>query len=128
MTTRNETGFRHNLRVRIGAANGPTGRLLRCHKRDSGDAYWRVRLTSGEWVWPDRIIVDGIGDVLIDACTECQLPFIGQKGDLLCLPCDEEQFGARERAADTGARDATAHRNWLRTSSNAGAKGTSHDD
>jgi hypothetical protein len=58
--TRDESGFRHRLRVRLGA-NGPLGRLLHIEKKDKSGWYWKVKLDSGEWVWPADLHVDGTG-------------------------------------------------------------------
>ncbi len=110
MSRRDETGFRHGLRVRIGA-NGPKGKLLQCEKRDNSGKYWRVRLDSGEWVWPDNIVIDGPGDH-VERCLECRLEFIGNVGDLLCTPCQDDRFGTTaQRAVD--ARDDSFQRSRL---------------
>ena len=94
-----DASFRHGLRVRVG---GQKGVLLHCEKRD-GSKYWRVRLqATGAWVWPDDLAVDGPGDQRVHACGRCELPFYRQAGseELLCVRCDEEQFGTRARAAE----------------------------
>jgi hypothetical protein len=100
MTRRDESGFRHGLRVRIGAPTGPKGKLLRCTGRNW--PYWKVHLDNGEWVWPDDIIIDGAGD-RVERCLDCRLPFMGTLGDLLCPGCQESQFGTpadRKTAVD----------------------------
>lgn len=99
---RDESGFRHNLRVRLGPT-GPPGKLLHCERRDGSGKYWKVRLDSGAWVWPDGIVIDGRGNS-VSRCLECRLEFLGDPGDLLCTPCQNERFGTtRQRAVD--ARD-----------------------
>lgn len=98
-TPRMETsGFRHGLRVRMGVS-GPKGMLLKCEKRDRSGHYWKVRLQSGEWVWPEGLILDGLGD-RVAVCEECALPFMTDKvGDgLLCTRCDETIFGTQAQA------------------------------
>ena len=92
-------GFRHGLRVRVG---GVRGVLLRCRKRDDSADYWKVRTqeTPARWLWPDRIVVDGAGDVQQPACLDCRLPFIGSTGDLLCQRCQAEATGAATRYDD----------------------------
>lgn len=88
--------FRHYTRVRIGAT-GPKGRLLRCEKRDGSGSYWKVKLDSGEWVWPDdRMLIDGPGE-RIARCGDCELPFLTDGSSPLCPLCNEEAFGTRRR-------------------------------
>ena len=99
MNRRDETGFRHGLRVRMGAT-GQKGQLLRCEKRDGTGHYWKVKLSNGQWVWPDGIVIDGTGQHM-SHCHECRLPFMGSLTDLLCQPCQDEVFGTTtERAQD----------------------------
>ena len=103
MSRRDESAFRHGMRVRV---NGHKGKLLRCERRDQSGHYWKVRLDNGAWVWPDGIVVDGRGDHLAGHCLDCRLPFIGDAGDLLCRPCDTGIFGTdNERAVS--ARDSS---------------------
>jgi hypothetical protein len=94
------SGFRHGLRVRMGAT-GPKGMLLKCLKKDGSGHYWKVRLQSGEWVWPEGFILDGVGDQ-VAVCEQCALPFMTTKvgGGLLCDRCDEDMYGTRARAAE----------------------------
>jgi hypothetical protein len=94
------SGFHHGLRVRMGA-RGPKGMLLRCERRDGTGFYWKVRLNTGEWVWPEGLILEGPG-TRVGVCEQCALPFMtDQTGDgLLCPRCDEEIHGTRARAAD----------------------------
>jgi hypothetical protein len=104
--TRDESGFRHRLRVRLGA-NGPLGRLLKCEKKDKSGWYWKVKLDSGEWVWPADLHVDGQG-ALVQHCRECRLPFLGDGIKDFCYRCNEELFGVvppvTERADYQGTR------------------------
>jgi hypothetical protein len=97
--SRTTDAFRHGLRVRMGVT-GPTGMLLQCEKKDGRGTYWKVRLQSGDWVWPEGLIVDGPGDQ-VAVCAQCTLPFMTTtRGDgLVCARCDEEIFGTRARAA-----------------------------
>ena len=101
---RDESGFRHGLRVRIGAT-GPKGKLLHCEKRDGSGKYWKVRLDNGEWIWPDGIVIDGPGEH-VERCQECRLPFMGDVGDLLCRPCQDDTTGTTAERAEA-ARDAS---------------------
>jgi hypothetical protein len=100
---RDESAFRHGLRVRIGK-DGPKGKLLHCEKRDGTGKYWKVRLNSGEWRWPDGIVIDGPGDHFAGHCLDCRLPFIGDSGDLLCRACQGEMFGETAERSQ-GAED-----------------------
>jgi hypothetical protein len=58
---RDTNGYRHGMRVRLGS-HGPTGKLLHCEKKDKSGWYWKVKLDSGEWVWPADLHIDGKGD------------------------------------------------------------------
>jgi hypothetical protein len=109
---RQTDGFMHGLRVRMGSLTGPKGKLLHCTRRNGDGQYWKVRLESGDWVWPDRLLVDGPGDTET-ICAECNLPCIVRRGDRLCARCDEDAFGTRARAAEP-ADDPAARRNWIR--------------
>jgi len=93
MDKRSEYGFRHNLPVRIGSPTGPKGRLLQCNGRTG--QYWKVKLDSGDWVWPDDIIVDDGGD-RIEICLDCRLRFLGKPGELICRRCQETTFGTAD--------------------------------
>jgi hypothetical protein len=99
--TTDDPRFRHGLRVRVGGATGAKGMLLRCERRDGTGHYWKVRLQSGAWVWPDGLILDGVGDQ-VAVCEQCGLRFMTTKvGDgLLCARCDEELFGTQTRAVE----------------------------
>jgi hypothetical protein len=91
------SSFRHGLRVRIGGIDGPRGVLLQC----GGGAYWRVKLDrSGDWTYPDRLVVDGVGDVLGASCAQCELPYKTTPGNPICDACDEHAHGARDRVDD----------------------------
>jgi hypothetical protein len=100
MSRRDESGFRHGLRVRVGGAAGPKGVLFECRGRNG--PFWKVRLQGGEWVWPDDLIVDGPGTEVNPCCASCALPFIMRagSGELICNRCDAEQFGTAVRATD----------------------------
>lgn len=106
---RDESGFRHGLRVRIGK-DGPKGKLFHCNKRDGTGKYWSVKLNAGDWVWPDGIVIDGPGDHLAGHCLDCRMPFIGDSGDLLCRACQGEMFGATSDRAQGAMDDHYAHR------------------
>jgi hypothetical protein len=98
MTSRNESGFKHLLRVRIGA-NGPTGRLLHIEKKDKSGWYWKVKLDSGEWVWPADLVQDGPGDC-VGRCQDCGMRFLSQQPEPLCPSCSEAAFGTAQRAKE----------------------------
>lgn len=106
--TRDDSGFRHRLRVRIGGIDGPKGRLYHCDGRQG--KFWKVRLDTGEWVWPDRLVVDGPGDHYNHACLDCRLPFKGDVGDLLCQACQETVRGEEPVDSGHGIRSDTYHR------------------
>ena len=111
-------GYRHGLRVRMGGVDGPRGVLFRCDKRDGSGVYWKVRLQGvpTRWVWPDGLIVDGVGAALgAVPCASCGLPYLSD-GDLICDRCTAEQFGtATARALDADpapAVNADGDRRW----------------
>jgi hypothetical protein len=113
-------GFRHGLRVRLGSATGPQGKLLHCQSNATGAYYWRVRLLDGSWAWPDAhggIVVDGPGTHVNPRCANCELPFVTHagSGELLCAPCDREQFGTEhERLSEPPpARRWNSRRRWI---------------
>lgn len=95
-----ETGYRHLLRVRIGV-HGPKGRLTKCARKDGTGFYWKVRLDSGEWVWPADLVIDGPGDG-VARCAECEMRFMCTAVVPLCPGCDEQMFGTQQRAAEPG--------------------------
>lgn len=111
MPRRDESGFRHGLRVRMGAT-GPRGKLLHCDGRHG--KYWKVRLDNGTWVWPDDIVIDGRGEH-VERCLDCRLPFMGNVGDLLCTPCQETQFGTSTDRSTAARDDSYARRTGSRT-------------
>lgn len=100
MTTRDrdESAYRHYTRVRIGIT-GPQGRLMRCAKKDGSGHYWKVRLDTGEWMWPADLILDGPGD-RVAACAECGMRFMTTEPAVLCPGCDEKLFGTQQRAEE----------------------------
>ena len=103
MTPRPPTSaFRHGMRVRV---QGAKGVLLECTpSRTSGRPYWKVRLQTGQWVWPDDLVVDGPGDERVEACASCGLPYYRRagSGELICARCDVEQFGGATRDPPDG--------------------------
>jgi len=105
MSPRDPSGYRHGLHIRLGSAIGPKGVLLRCEKRDGSGTYWRIRMHSGEWIWPDRrtMIVDGPGEVVNPSCGSCGLPFVvrSHSNELICEPCATEEFGPTTREPDS---------------------------
>jgi hypothetical protein len=90
--------------------------LLHCESRNGGGHYWRIRLTSGEWVWPDdTLAIDGPGGVLAaEPCQSCELPFITVAGspELICDRCSAEQFGTAARTDPPPAKRWNARRRW----------------
>ena len=80
--------FRHGDRVRVGGFQGPAGVLYRCEKRDRSGHYFKVNLASGQWVWPDRLVVDSRG-IYTERCRECDGEFHTDRlGEPLCPNCD----------------------------------------
>lgn len=104
----------------MGGVDGARGVLLHCESRTRpGRRYWKVRLQSGTWVWPNEhggLVVDGDGDHVTPECAACGLPFICRTGsrELICARCDAEQFGtAAARASDPPpTRRWNARRRW----------------
>lgn len=108
-----ESAFRHYVRVRMGV-NGPKGRLMHCARRDGEGKFWKVRLDSGEWVWPDRLILDGPG-THVCVCSACELSFMSEQvNDVLCPICEGEPLAVpsddirKPRAYLHGARTTIA--------------------
>ena len=93
----------------VGANRAP-GRLMRCEsKNPGGGEYWKVLMDSGEWLWPDGIILDtsagpGAG---VAVCEVCGARFTTQqRGDgLLCRRCNDETFGSAADHAIDAAGD-----------------------
>jgi hypothetical protein len=104
----------------MGTADGPRGKLFHCQSKQSGRWYWRVRLESGDWVFPDQrggIVVDGPGDAVSPHCADCDLPFVTRagSGELVCTACNDAIFGTdQDRASDPPpARRWNARRRWI---------------
>jgi hypothetical protein len=96
---RDESGYRHMMRVRLGQ-HGATGSLRHCEKKDKSGWYWRVKLDGGQFTWPADIHIDGKGD-LVSRCRDCGLPFItATVGEPLCCYCDESAHGTKQRAQE----------------------------
>lgn len=96
---RDESGYRHMMRVRLGA-NGARGVLYHCTKRDQSGKFWRVKLADNTWVWPADIHIDGQGDH-VSHCRDCGLPFItATVGEPLCCYCDESANYTKQRAQE----------------------------
>lgn len=108
--TRDESGFKHLMRVRLGAS-GAKGRLLHC-KRDTPQAFWKVKLDTGEWAWPEDLIQDGPGEI-VSRCAECGMRFMCERADVLCPSCDGKVFGTQQRASEPPDRT-PAQRRWDR--------------
>jgi hypothetical protein len=98
---RDESSYRHYMRVRMGAT-GPKGRLLKCKKRDGSGYFWKVKLDSGEWVWPDGLVLDGPGD-RVATCGDCGIAFMADGRSPLCPTCDESAFGEPSEIRNIGA-------------------------
>jgi hypothetical protein len=105
--TNTTAGYKHLMRVRLGQ-HGPAGRLLHCEKKDKSGWYWKVKLDSGEWVWPADLHVDGTGP-LVSHCRDCGLPFIHER--------------AGEPSAATATRTRTAPRSAHRNPRTTRARG-----
>lgn len=97
---RDESGYRHLMRVRLGQ-HGATGRLMKCTSKRTGETYWKVKLDAdGTWTYPEDLIVDGRGDH-VSHCRDCGLPFItATVGEPLCCYCDESAHGTTQRAQE----------------------------
>jgi hypothetical protein len=91
-TPRDESGYKHLMRVRLGA-HGAKGRLMRCTSKRTGKPFWKVKLDTGEWVWPEDLVQDGIGDCLT-RCGDCGMRFLSNGQSPLCPVCAPSAFGA----------------------------------
>jgi hypothetical protein len=93
----------HRYRVTIDHG-GPAGVLLRCVSERTRGVYWKVKLDSGEWVWPDRVVAESTGPC-IARCVECELDYRGDSpaaGGLCpnCVRALDRQYGpAHDRGA-----------------------------
>jgi hypothetical protein len=109
--------FTHYARVLVGANRAP-GRLMRCQSKRTGGEYWKVRLDSGEWLWPDNIILATPGERV----ATCELGggrfLTDETGEgLLCPKHDGETFGtAEDHALDAAAprRPSGNSHKWIR--------------
>lgn len=93
-------GLRHYNRVTL---DGRPGRFMRCERKDGSGFYYKIRLDSGAWVWPDsgELVLEGPG-ANVGTCEQCGLRFKSdQVGDgLLCPTHDEQIYGTRARALE----------------------------
>jgi hypothetical protein len=112
---RNESGYKHLMRVRLGQ-HGAKGSLRRCEKKDGSGIYWRIKIDGGEWAWPDGMVIDGPGELLSN-CRDCGLPFIHERaGEPLCRYCDEDAHGTTQRAQEPSDYQGTRARGPARLS------------
>ena len=97
--------FLHRDRVLVGANRRP-GRLMRCEsKKAGGGEYWKVLLETGEWLWPDNLLLATKG-ARVAVCEIGGGRFLtDEEGDgLLCPRHDGEQFGTiADHALDAAA-------------------------
>jgi hypothetical protein len=98
-TPRDESGYRHLMRVRLGA-HGAKGRLMRCTSKRTGKPFWKVKLDTGEWVWPEDLVQDGIGDCLT-RCGDCGMRFLSNGQLPLCSVCAPSAFGVGRSAVNS---------------------------
>jgi hypothetical protein len=86
----------HGYRVTLGHG-GPAGVLNRCLSKTYLRYFWKVKLQSGAWVWPDGIVADSTGPC-IARCVECELEYRGEtpQSGGLCPNCAHAQL-ARQR-------------------------------
>jgi hypothetical protein len=91
-TPRDESGYRDGMRVCLGP-NGAKGRLRRRTSKRTGKPFWKVKLDSGEWAWPEDLVQDGIGDCLT-RCGDCGMRFLSNGQSPLCSVCAPSAFGA----------------------------------
>jgi hypothetical protein len=97
--SRDEGGFRNGLRVRVGDVRGV---LLRIDRRTGHGHYWKIRLQTDKWIWPDDFAVDGPGDERHERCEQCGLPYYARagSGELICRDCDRAMFGTAVRSRE----------------------------
>lgn len=105
---RDESGYRHLMRVRLGQ-HGAKGRLFHCEKKDKSGWYWRVKLDDGTWTWPADLHIDGPGE-LVARCQDCGLPFLCQVDAPLCPHCEESAFGTGARSQESSDYVGTRNR------------------
>lgn len=110
--------FVHRSKVLVGANRAP-GRLMRCEsKKPPHGEYWKVLLDSGEWLWPDNLILATPG-ANVAVCEMGGGRFLtDEHGDgLLCPKHDGEVFGTlADHALDAAAprRPAGNTHKWKR--------------
>lgn len=90
------TCFGHRAKVLVGANRRP-GRIMRCESKKTGGEYWKVLLDSGEWVWPENVILATPG-ATVATCEMGGGRFMtDEQGDgLLCPRHTGEVFGTPE--------------------------------
>jgi DNA-directed RNA polymerase subunit RPC12/RpoP len=96
MTRRAFDRTMHGYRVTLGHG-GPAGVLNHCLSKTTLRRYWKVKLDSGAWVWPDDVVAESEGPC-VARCVECELEYRGatpQSGGL-CPNCAHALL-ARER-------------------------------
>lgn len=98
--------FIHRSKVLVGANRHP-GRLMRCEsKQPGGREYWKVLLDSGEWVWPDGLILATPGANVATCEAGAGRFMTDEHGDgLLCPRHEAEMFGTAEDHAVDAAED-----------------------
>lgn len=120
-----EIDFTHGMRVRVGGFQGRRGRILRCKRKPPQTGhYWKVKLDTGEWVWPTDVVSDTDGRLEL-RCQECGIRFRCHESEPFCPACDNRQdmvrsyeepevrhskaylaeLQRRQRLRETGAQD-----------------------
>jgi uncharacterized Zn finger protein (UPF0148 family) len=83
---RPEIEFTHGQRVRVSGFTGPRGVMMHCKR-----TYWKVKLQSGEWVYPNDVVADTDGPFEY-RCQECGIPFrTKSQGEPFCPVHDNRE-------------------------------------
>lgn len=95
--------------------SGTKGTVIKCRYRAPREGtYFRVRLVTGVWVWPEQVIAESEGPYLT-TCIECAIGMRTKapNGLGLCVNCAERDEDRRARqlvGSSTFARSRAAQR------------------
>jgi hypothetical protein len=74
---------------------------MQCTSKRTGKEFWKVKLDTGEWVWPEDLVQDGIGDCLT-RCGDCGMRFLSN-GLVSGMVRTIARWGARMASLNPGS-------------------------